>query len=146
MATDDDDLLDCFVNLPASDGIPFVLQYENIRDSQLEDARLQVLRDTKPDSIVNQMIAPGIHLACYIPAPNAPWKIYLPTNLLDPAVRWYHLALGHLGQRRIYDTMSQHLYHPDLLTTIETIISRCDACQREKNVLRGHGERRLQEK
>ena len=43
MAIDDADLLDCFVNLPASEGIPFVLDYEQIREAQLRDARLQAL-------------------------------------------------------------------------------------------------------
>ena len=43
MATDDDDLLDCFIHLPSSEATPFVLDYKIIRTSQAGDARLVVL-------------------------------------------------------------------------------------------------------
>lgn len=85
------------------------------------------------------MLAPDTSVVCYIPAPDAAWKVYLPTSLLHNAVRWYHLALGHLGQNRLFDTMSMNLYHPDLRLQVEQVVTRCDACQRQKNVLRGHG-------
>ena len=140
MAIDDDDLLDCFVNLPASSGVPFVLDYKSIADAQLGDARLQDLRQKQPDSFVDQLLAPNTNVVCYIPQPNAPWKIYLPTQLLRSAINWYHLALGHIGQNRLHDSMAQHLYHPDLRSTIEDVVTRCVTCQEEKNVLRGHGQ------
>ena len=124
MAIDDSDLLDCFVNLPASSGVPFVLDYKIIREAQVGDARLQTLRQTKPDSIVNQQLAHDLQLACYIPAPNEPWKIFLPTALLGQAIQWYHLALGHIGTNRLFDTMRQHLYHPDLRNRVEDLVSR----------------------
>ena len=139
MAIDDADLLDCFVNLPASEGIPFVLNYKQIREAQLRDARLQALLIDRPASFANQLLAANLNLSCYIPEPGAPWKIYLPTELLENAIRWYHLALGHLGQSRLYDSISTHLYHPNMKTMVENIVSRCDPCQRQKLVLRGHG-------
>ena len=139
MAIDDDDLLDCFVNLPSSEGIPFVLGYDNIASAQTRDAVLQQLRQKFPQKFVQQLLAPNRRVICYIPQHNQPWKIYLPGELLQHAVRWYHLALGHIGINRLYDTMSLHLYNPNLKSHIETMISSCDACQRHKLVLRGHG-------
>ena len=139
MAIDDDDLLDCFVHLPASEGVPFVLDYNTIRDAQAGDARLQHLRQTKPNQFGEMLLAPNTRLWCYAPPNHAEWKIYLPTQLLDNAIRWYHLALGHLGHNRLYDTMAQHLYHPDLRNRSEDLVKRCDACQRYKNNVRGHG-------
>lgn len=85
------------------------------------------------------MLNYNVNLICYIPEPNAPWKIFLPTEILDPAVRWYHLALSHIGQNRLYDTMSQHLYHPDLRRKTEDVVTHCDACQKQKQVGRGYG-------
>jgi transposase InsO family protein len=79
-------------------------------------------------------------LTCYSQAPNVQWKIYLPTDLLDTAARWYHLALGHIGQNRLYDTMAQHLYHPDLRNIVEAVVTTCDICQRQKQPGRGYGE------
>jgi len=145
MAIDNTDLLDCFVHLPAAEGIPFDLDYQSIRNAQVGDACLEALRQDKPASFVEQLLAPDVSVTCYIPEPNAPWKIYLPTNLLDNAIKWYHLALGHLGQNRLYDTIHMHFFHPDLRNKIEYIISRCDACQKQKQVLRGHGHTALHE-
>ena len=45
MAINDDDLLDCFIHLPASTGIPFVLGYDKISARQVGDARLVLLRN-----------------------------------------------------------------------------------------------------
>jgi transposase InsO family protein len=139
VATDDDDLLDCFVNLPASEGVPFVLTYEQIAEAQNGDVLLEALRQKDPQQFVQQLLAPGVSVYCYIPEPNAPWKIYLPTDLLLPAIQWYHYALSHQGSSRLFDTMSTHLYHPVLKDGIEKFVSVCDTCQRHKNVLRGHG-------
>ena len=97
MAINDDDLLDCFVHLPDQAGIPFVLDYETIADAQTRDAVLQHLALKQPNKCLRQLLAPNTHVWCYIKEPNAPWKIYLPNELIEPAARWYHLALGHTG-------------------------------------------------
>ena len=69
MAIDDDDLLDCFIHLPASTGNPFVLGYDTIK---VGDARLALLRNKKPQQFVEQL-APNTIIVCYyIPEPNAP--------------------------------------------------------------------------
>jgi hypothetical protein len=140
MAIDDDDLLDCFLHLPASSGIPFVLGYDTISARQNGDARLALLRQQHPEQYVEQLLAPDTHVVCYIPEPNAPWKIYLPTDILDTAVRWYHLALGHIGQNRLYDTIAVHFFHPDLRNKVEHVVSKCDSCQRQKQIGRPYGE------
>ena len=38
------------------------------------------------------------------------------------------------------DTIALHYYHPRLSARCEDLISRCDACHRNKLALRGHGE------
>jgi len=140
MATDDSDLLDCFVHLPSFSGVPFVLGYDMIRNAQTEDAWLQAKRQENPEQFVYQLLAPDTPVLCYIPQRNAPWKICLPSILLDDAILWYHLALGHAGQARLFDTMALHLYNPTMRNRIEHIVSRCDTCQRSKQPMRGHGE------
>jgi hypothetical protein len=104
------------------------------------DVRLAQLRQQKPQHYVEQLLAPDLTLVCYIPEPNAPWKIYLPTDILDTAVRWYHLALGHIGQNRLYDTMAIHFFHPDLRGKVENVVTKCDTCQRQKQTGRLYGE------
>jgi hypothetical protein len=98
MMIDDDDLLDCFVNLPDTENVPFVLNYQTIANTQRNDVILQHLRQQKPHMFAQQMVAYDVNLICYIPGPNASWKICLPTGILDQAVRWYHLVLSHIGQ------------------------------------------------
>ena len=140
MATDENDLLDCFVNLPDQSGIPFVLDYETISQAQTQDAELLELAARYPQKYVQQVLAPDTQVYCYISEPNAPWKIYLPNALLENAIQWYHLALSHIGISRVYDTITMHFYNAKLKNRIEDIISRCDTCQRNKLIGRGHGE------
>ena len=144
MAIHDDDFLACFVHLPDSEGIPFVLQYKKIRDSQAEDARLADPRQRKPDSYVVQQVSPNGQLVGYRAAPNAAFKVYLPASLYD-AVRWYHLSLGHIGITRLTDTISLHLYHPDLRTKVGEVVSRCGPCQLPKNNTPGYGQLALRQ-
>ena len=86
------------------------------------------------------MLTANTKVYCYIPEPNAPWKIYLPVKLLQQAVQWYHLALCHAGMTRLYNTISMHFYYHILEHTVEDVVTTCDTCQRHKAVGRGHGE------
>jgi hypothetical protein len=139
MAIDNPSLLDCFVHLLDQAGVPFVLTYENIAEAQAGGAELLQFIANEPNKFVSQILAPNISVYCHIRQPNEPWKIYLPTELLDSAIRWYHLALSHIGNSRLYDTMSLHFYHRSLKNTIEALVSSCDTCQRLKLVGQGHG-------
>jgi hypothetical protein len=58
---------------------------------------------------------------------------------VDDIIRFYHLALNHVGITRLHDTISLHFYHPHLKANIQKIIRPCDACQRYKLPGRGHG-------
>ena len=73
MAIDEDELLECFLHLPVSSGIPFVLGYDTIVASQIGDARLNLLRQQKPAQFAEQLLAPNTSVVVYIPEPNAPW-------------------------------------------------------------------------
>ena len=96
MAIQDNDLLDCFLHLPQSEDIPFVLAYNTIRNAHIGDARLQALQQSKPNSFMEQLLAPDTNVKCYILEPHALWKTYLLPQLLTNAICWYHHALGHL--------------------------------------------------
>ena len=142
LAIDDSTLSECFVNLPASENVPFELTYQQIAAAQTGDARLQHLVAQHPNRYPSQQLACNTQVRCRLndpAAPNGRWKIYLPDALLDNAIRWHHLALGHAGMNRTHDTMKLHFYHPDLRNRVETLISNCEPCQLYKNVGRGHG-------
>jgi hypothetical protein len=88
MAIDDDNLLDCFINLPSSEGLPFILNYATIADAQAWDAKLMQKAQQHPQCYVQQLLAPGILVYCYISEPHVPWKmIYrLPQELVNNAI------------------------------------------------------------
>ena len=131
VAIDDDDLLDCFINLLTVMEVPFVLDYKIMQDAQCNDAPWQVLLQKFPKQYVQQQLTHNVQLHCHIKDPQAPWKIYLPTLLLDTAVKWCHLALGHAGQNNLCDTIQQHLHHPNLCFCVEKVVTTCNACQRQ---------------
>jgi transposase InsO family protein len=145
MATDDDNLLDCFVHLPGQQNIPFRMDYQSIAAAQAQDAALIQHAQKDPTRIGQQLLAPNTQVYCYTSHPGEPWKIYLPTNQLTDIVRWYHLALGHVGISRLADTLRMHCFHPHLQQTCEREVGRCDPCQRLKQLGRGHGETALRE-
>jgi Integrase zinc binding domain len=135
----EDDLIDCFLYLPVSENIPFVLSYETIAQAQPGDAQLQQLHKKKPNKFIQRLLAPNTILWCYQATQDEPWRIYLPEALFTRAVQWYHHALSHVGQNRLMDTMSMTFYSPLLRNTVEAVVLPCAPCQRYKNVQRGHG-------
>jgi hypothetical protein len=141
MATEqDDDLAHCFAQLPDQAGIPFVLDLQTIAQAQERDADLTQLKATHPLQYVDRLLAPDVQVCCYEKQPQDSLRIYLPDELLETAVRWYHLALSHIGSNRLYDTMSMHFYNPKLKATAEKLVTTCDTCQKQKLVGRGHGQ------
>ncbi|CAJ1961137.1 unnamed protein product [Cylindrotheca closterium] len=138
MATDLQ-LLNCFVHLPVQDSLPFVLDFKSIADAQTQDAELTELTQTKPQQYVQHTFAQDTQVYCYVRDANSPLKIYLPTQLLQPTIQWYHAALSHPGSTRLKDTMRIHFHNPKLSNVIEDFTSKCDTCQRHKAVGRGHG-------
>jgi hypothetical protein len=69
MAIDDDNLLDCFINLPESAGIPFILDYATIANAQTRDTELMRKVNEHPQTYVQQILAPNTLVYCYIREP-----------------------------------------------------------------------------
>jgi Integrase zinc binding domain len=118
----DDDLIDLFVHL----------LYQSIAQAQTGDAHLQQLRNHTPANFQQQLLALNTSIWCY--------TVDLPDSLLEQAIRWYHLALSHIGINRLTDTMSVIFYNPKLCPSVEAVIKTCPHCQKYKNVLCRHGE------
>ena len=140
MAIDDANLVDCFVHLPDQVGIPFALDYATIAKAQAQDAELKAAVLEYPSRYEKKKLAKDVQVYCYTAPPNQSWRIYIPKEMLEPTIRWYHLALSHVGGSRLYDTTRMHFYNPKLKARIEDIVQRCDVCQRQKLTGRGHGE------
>jgi Integrase zinc binding domain len=133
------DLIDCFLHLLMSENIPFIHAYANIAQAQPGDTQLQILHAQKPNQYTQKILAPNLSLWCYQKTQDQPWRIYLPQDMLESAVMWYHHALSHVGRVRLTDTMSMTFYNPQLHKIVEAVVAPCAHCQRYKNVQRGHG-------
>jgi hypothetical protein len=128
---DNEELLECFLNLPDAVDLPFALDLEQIAHRQQNDPALWQRRLAYPLQYPEQQFD-NTRVLSFQPAPNAPWKICIPMQQLEEVTSWFHLALNHCGLHRLLSTMGMHLYHPCLRSVAEQITKNCDACQREK--------------
>lgn len=122
MATDDDDLLDCFLNLPQMGTVPLPLSFQSCATAQAQDAALQQLVVDDPQHCARQQLAVGVDVVVCTKDANSPWKICIPTAELDNTVRWHHACPSHPGVQRLKDTIALHFAHPDLQQRCECII------------------------
>jgi transposase InsO family protein len=141
VATDDDDMLQCFLNFPEiEDDEVHPLDFQALAAAQEQDAVLQNKIINDQTHFMRILMDNNVNLICYVNQPNQPWKICIPDALMGNMIKWYHEILTHVGITRLYETMSTHFYHRDLRTRIESVVKSCDACQRYKLPGRSYGE------
>ena len=59
-------------------------------------------------------------------------KIVLSKALTRHVINWYHTMLCHPGLNRTEETISQHLWWPEMRKDIRKVCSKCSICQRTK--------------
>ena len=117
------------------DDVPvFPLGFENIRMQQQQDPVLLALLE---QGIYTEQEYYGTNLICTLQ--NNQTKIVLPQALQEPAIKWYHIVLGHCGASRLYRGLNQFLFSPQLKTQVENFTLTCDSCQKNKNKGPGYG-------
>jgi hypothetical protein len=90
----DDEMLQCFLNhLDVDAEHPFALDYQTIATAQDHDPELQQKLANKPQQYARIAMSNDVNVICYIPEPNTPWRICLPTAMLHNTVRWYPLFM-----------------------------------------------------
>jgi putative transposase len=136
---DDDEMLDCFLNHPPLEEMQYPLNYGLIQANQFEDNQLQIMHQQRPEQYPIIDMGNDIQLICQT-RPNKPWRIAIPTVMVENIIRWYHQVLGHVGIVRLHQTISTHFVHPFLKVRIEQIVKSCDICLRRKLPGAGYGE------
>ena len=139
---DDLDLMHCMLNFPEVDQEhPFALDFGTIANAQQNDEILQQQADLFPDRYPRTDIGEGRTIIRFKPTPECEQpKIYLPDNMVENVVAFYHAVLGHSGQERTLRGVQQHFTHPALGRIVKEHVQTCDACQRCKNVQASYGE------
>ena len=112
----------------------FPLGFENIQQEQQQDPILLALLQ---QGVYNEEEFHGTILISNLH--NGQHKIVLPESLQLPAIKWYHMVMGHGGATRIYKALSQFFFSSRLKTKVEEYVLTCDACQKNKHLGQGYG-------
>ena len=140
---DDPSLHECFANYPIND-LPhpnefvFPLDLQALSNHQQLDQDLQQRRENNPQQHPTIM-RDQIELIGYSRYAQDEPKIFIPSIMLRPLVRWYHIMLVHVGGNRLADTIAMLFYHPRLRDVSKEIVQHCHECQQEKLSQRGYG-------
>ncbi len=130
--------IECYDNLPDTphpDENPF--DYVHIHELQQQDKQLLALQVKYSDNYVNLHLDDDVDdIICYKKDPTQPnWKIALPKSTVVDTIKWFNQVMGHLGEKRLRETLIQSYHHPKLHYHIDKL--KCKDCQKHK--LAGHG-------
>jgi len=67
-------------------------------------------------------------------------KIVVPQKLQQRVMTWYHDTLCHPGITRTEETISQHLWWPNMRDEITDYVTRCPTCQKNKKRHKKYGQ------
>jgi len=115
---------ECFINIPV--GTVYPMSYRSIRHSQAQCGQLKQLRLSNPNEYRMEKVTNEIELIYH----NN--KIFIPLDLARSILEWYHNALNHIGEEKMYQTYSQHFYTKNVRHIIKEICSQCHVCQVNK--------------
>ncbi len=101
----------------------FPVGFENIRAHQVQDAILLTLLQ---QGIYTEQEFYGTTLICSLQ--NGQQKIVLPAILQEPAIKWYHIVMGHGRATRLYGSLHHFFFSPKLKAKLEEFVLICDSC------------------
>jgi transposase InsO family protein len=114
----------------------FPLSYQVLGENQSKDKQmLKTLQKKDSKYHLKSFQGGGKHrdLICYND------KIVVPASQQVRIVDWYHTYLGHPGINRTEETISQHLWWPNMRKHITVSVSTCASCQRNKRRHKKYG-------
>ena len=88
-----------------SDDAPFPLDLEVVAREQKKD-KVLVAKSKRDGQKIKKEVVQDVELITH------EGKVYIPRRLLDDVLNWYHHYLQHLGESRMYKTISQNIYWP----------------------------------
>ncbi len=121
------------------------LNFRVLRQEQNRDQYIQRLKRQAPESLSTTFEDIGLRggaSAVYTIHDKRTNRalILVPESLKAKLIKWYHVHLIHPGTERLYNTLRQHFVFPQMREKITQELKHCEACQKGKRGLRGHGE------
>ena len=122
-------LPECFLNAPPGEN---AIQYQTISTHQQADQELQDLRTASPEKYPLERFGEYNLIVCQT-NPENNWRIYIPASLVNQTINWFHQVLLHPGSSRLFATLKQHYYFPNMLQQIEDHANKCEHCIKNKH-------------
>ena len=137
------ELHECLLNLPPLEEMDNPITINNIVNHQATDLPLQQKIMSDPVNYQHQEVEgyKVIHSKSPDLEGEPVWKIVIPSTLLPRLLTWYHLVLGHCGQKRLYDTVRARFQAKNLQRSCVEIVNKCPKkCQlnKQSNRIYGH--------
>ena len=115
----------------------YPLDLQRISTRQAQDLRLEADKQANPGLHRNSQFAHNLLLAEKLVKEQ--WKIWIPSDLLQPIAIWYHSASGHAGSTRVLASIRSHFHHPDLDRVVKAVTSSCRICPLVKKAGKKYG-------
>ena len=115
--SEDEDLLDCFLNLPnmeTGENNPLNLKW--IEGGQIQDLQLQNWKHRLSTQFITRQFGNETRLITHVkPIDNAnmEWEIVFTEAQIEPVIKWFHQVLGYPGENRLRDAILMRYYHLD---------------------------------
>ena len=111
----------------------FPVNFSVLASFQQRDQDLQALVETDPN-VSRKIFRGGEQLICFKD------RIYVPKELRKHVVDWYHTYLMHPGETRMEETIAQHLYWPNIRSSVTNKVKSCPSCQKAKGKRLKYGQ------
>ena len=113
----------CFINI--TQGTVYLMSYGRILQAQTRCHPSVLLKYKR------MKVTPNISLYH-----NDKGQIFVPRDLAETIIQWYHHALNHAGENKLKETYSVHFFTPKLSEITYEVCKACEICQ--KNNLSNH--------
>ena len=111
----------------------FPIQLQLIQNSQGKDRSLRKRLKDNPNHYKRQEIE-NVQVITYKD------RIFVPKELRNQTLNWYHHYLCHPGRDRMYKTMAATLYWDNMETDVSRFTKTCSTCQRFKKSKKKYGK------
>jgi len=111
----------------------FPIQLQLIQNSQSKDRSLRKRLKDNPNHYKKQAIE-NVQVITYKD------RIFVPKELRNRTLNWYHHYLCHPGRDRMYKTMAATLYWDNMETDVSKFTKTCPTCQRFKKSKKKYGK------
>ena len=96
---DDNELIECFLNLPTMEELPNPISL-HMNHQQQDPALMDLARSALTKFPVR--IVSNVPLITHVRKHPDDWKIFILNSLINDIIRWYHETLGHCGSQKLY--------------------------------------------